>query len=333
MSKNYIDILLKLHEQYPDAIVGAQASEIRNIPRDAELDEVGVTLKQGGIDDTRPGRWRWLGYLLPKAVYEATLEEMNEYMEFIGPSYRNIPHEAVRVKYGVMVTGFDGVMDKICDQHGIRRIATVVPRAKYIGEKGLFGNPRLYEAMGFAHNLRYEFDEVEKFKVRDGMAEMPKNKIFDYVLDRYCESPVRVLEIGRMRNTAPFSEASDGWSTLQFARNSKVEVLYSVDNDPKTLKVCEQYPELADGKVVFAERVEDLRWDQVDLLYLDAENSANATVGHYESMKGGLIDSAVILIDDVYSPDGNKGNLIIPLLEKEGYMIEKIYPMALARKV
>jgi hypothetical protein len=169
VSKNYIDILLKLHEQYPDAIVGAQASEIRNIPRDAELDEVGVTLKQGGIDDTRPGRWRWLGYLLPKAVYEATLEEMNEYMEFIGPSYRNIPHEAVRVKYGVMITGFDGVMDKILDNHKIRRIATVIPRAKYIGESGLFGSPRLFKAMGFAHNLNFEFDdEPETLRVRDG---------------------------------------------------------------------------------------------------------------------------------------------------------------------
>lgn len=168
VSKDYIDILLKLHEQFPDAIVGAQASEIRNIPKDAELDEVGVTLKQGGIADTRPGRWRWLGYLLPKSVYEATLEEMDEYMEFIGGSYRNIPHEAVRVKYGVEVTGFDGVMDKICDGHKIRRIATVVPRGKYIGETGLFGNPRLYKMMGFGHNLRYEFDEVKEFRVREG---------------------------------------------------------------------------------------------------------------------------------------------------------------------
>ena len=169
VSKDYIDVLLKLHEQYPDAVVGAQATEIKNIPRDAKLDEVAVTVKQTSDGQARAGRWRWLGYLLPKSVYEETLEDMDEYMHFIGPSYRNVPHQAVQLKYGVVVTGFDGVMDKILDNHKIRRIATVIPRAKYIGESGLFGSPRLFKAMGFAHNLNFEFDdEPETLRVRDG---------------------------------------------------------------------------------------------------------------------------------------------------------------------
>jgi len=172
LSKDYIDVLLKLHDQYPDAIVGAQASEIKNIPNNAKLDEVAVTVKQTSDGQARAGRWRWLGYLLPKSVYDATLEDMNEYMHFIGPSYRNLPHQAVQLKYGVVVTGFDGVMDKILDNHKLRRIATVIPRAKYIGESGLFGSPQLYKVMGFAYNLRYEFDdEPEKFRIRDGCNE------------------------------------------------------------------------------------------------------------------------------------------------------------------
>jgi len=90
----------------------------------------------------------------------ATLEEMDEYMEFCGPSYRNIPHHAIRIKYGCEVTGFDGVMDVICNRHEIERIATVIPRAKYIGEKGLFGTPGIFNKMGFPRYDTFEFDET-----------------------------------------------------------------------------------------------------------------------------------------------------------------------------
>ena len=32
---------------------------------------------------------------------------------------------------------------------------------------------------------------------------MQKHEVFGYVLDRYCEPPVTVLEIGRMRDSRP----------------------------------------------------------------------------------------------------------------------------------
>ena len=161
VSPDYIDVLLKLNDQYPDAIVGAQATEIRNIPAYATIDMVGVTSDTSPGDAiARGGRWRWLAYLLPKAIHLATVDEMDEYMEFIGPSYRNIPHHAVRIKYGCEVTGFDGVMDVICNRHEIERIATVVPRARYIGESGLFGTPGIYAKMGFPKHDVIEFDET-----------------------------------------------------------------------------------------------------------------------------------------------------------------------------
>ena len=166
VSRDYIDVLLKMHKQYPDAIVGAQATEMRNIPPNATLDQVGVTTSNSKGDAIAvPGRWRWLGYLMPKAVHEATVDEMNEYMRFIGPSYRNIPHDAVRVKYGVTITGFDGLMDKFCDDKGIRRIATVIPRARYIGVSGLFGNPQLFARMGFPRYSKIEFNEPDTFRI------------------------------------------------------------------------------------------------------------------------------------------------------------------------
>lgn len=339
VSEDYIDILLRLHEQFPDAVVGAQATEARNIPKDATLDEVGVTVKQN-MDDasrSRPGRWRWLGYLLPKAIYKATLKEMDEYMTFIGSSYRNIPHNAVRAKFDVIITGFDGVMDRILEKHMIRRIATVIPRAMYIGEEGLFGNPQLFKVMGYPINARYGFDEseVKKFRIRPGCddASMPKRDIFAWVLDRYCNAPVRVLEIGRIRNTRPQGERNDGWSTLHIAENPKVDLLYSIDNDPKTLDFCHEIiPTAVEKKIRYAERIEDYEEiEPINLLYLDAENEPEKIFAHYMAVSPYLAPGALILIDDVY--DIGKGNIVVPYLKKHGYRIEKLYPMALARKV
>ena len=161
VSEDYIELLLRMHEQYPDAIVGAQASEMRNIPSYAKPNMVGITEGASPGDSTaRAGRWRWLAYLVPVSAYLATLAEMDDYMDFIGPSYRNIPHHAVRVRYGCEVTGFDGVMDVICNQHEIQRIATVIPRGRYIGETGLFGTPKIFGQMGFPRYDTIKFDEA-----------------------------------------------------------------------------------------------------------------------------------------------------------------------------
>ena len=157
----YIETLFKLHEQFPDALVGAQATESRNLPRDAALDHVGIVTKAFGDAHAIPGRWRWLAYLMPKSAHEKTVAEMDEYMEFIGPSYRDIPHHAIRIKYQCEVTGFDGIMDKLCDKHEIRRVSTVIPRARYIGKSGLFGTPDIFNRMGFPSWDKYEFDESQ----------------------------------------------------------------------------------------------------------------------------------------------------------------------------
>jgi len=166
VSKSYIRLLLNLHKRYPDAIVGAQATEEKNIPKDSQLNQIGITLKQknyiGGTNvqgPVSPGRWRYLAYLMPKSVYKQIKDEFDEYINYIGPSYQNLPHMAVCIRWGVTVSGFDGVLDKLLDNHGIARIATVIPRGKYLGKVGLFSSERLFKAMGFDNNLRYEFDE------------------------------------------------------------------------------------------------------------------------------------------------------------------------------
>ena len=165
---------------------------------------------------------------------------------------------------------------------------------------------------------------------------MRKSEICTWVIDHYCKPPVTVLEIGRLRDIRPQYREGDGWSTLQFARSPKVAIIYSIDNDPQTLAACSQFPELAprtnQGKVVYAEKVEEIDPPPINFLYLDAENDAKAMANHYEAAKGFLAENALILIDDVYSPEGVKGDILVPMLEKEGYEVQQIYPMALAIK-
>jgi len=161
---------------------------------------------------------------------------------------------------------------------------------------------------------------------------MTKGEIITSVVNRF-DRKIRVLEIGRIRAADHGHEIGDGWSTLQFVRSGLVDVLYSVDNDPATLDVCARFQELSRKMVVFASSVKELGdLVPIDLLYLDAENDAEATVGHFRSMEGFLAEDAIVLIDDVYGGNGVKGDLIVPLLEKEGWTIEKLGPMAIAKK-
>ena len=67
-------------------------------------------------------------------------------------------------------------------------------------------------------------------------------------------------------------------------------------------------------------------------MYLDAENKAEATVEHFRSAERFLAPDAIVLIDDVYGGIGVKGTLIIPLLEEEGWTVERMGPMAIARR-
>ena len=159
---------------------------------------------------------------------------------------------------------------------------------------------------------------------------MTKGEIITSVVERF-DRPIRVLEIGRLRAADSAHERGDGWSTLRFARSDKVEKLYSVDNNPDTLTVCKTFPELRWDKVVYAESVRELgEIEPIDLLYLDAEEDADATVVHFLSMKDGLSEDAIVLMDGVY--DGIKGDNIIPLLVDEGWRVEEEGPMAIAYK-
>lgn len=161
---------------------------------------------------------------------------------------------------------------------------------------------------------------------------MTKGEIINSVIGRF-DRPIRVLEIGRIRAADHAHERGDGWSTLQFARSDNVRLLYSVDNDPETLKVCATFPVLRGDKIVYSTSVKELEEiEPIDLLYLDAENDAEATVVHFRSMENSLSDDAIILIDDVYEGSGEKGDLIVPLLAYEGWMIERMGPMAIAIK-
>jgi len=160
---------------------------------------------------------------------------------------------------------------------------------------------------------------------------MTKGEIINSVMARF-DYPIRVLEIGRIRSTSLANERGDGWSTLWFALNCNVNILYSIDNNPATEKVCATFPALQDERIVYAPSVEDLgEIDPIDLLYLDAEDDAEATVGHFRSVEGNLADGAIVLIDDVYECNGVKGDMLIPLLKDAGWEIEAIGPMAIAR--
>jgi len=190
---------------------------------------------------------------------------------------------------------------------------------------------------------------------------MNKGEIIRSVVARF-DCPIRVLEIGRLRNASPGYEVSDGWSTLQFARHPSVSLLVSIDNNPETLAACQNFPKLQVGNVVYGAGLKHVVLDGgpaleivgatdvlgasldrrfvpigIDLLYLDAADDAMETVSHFQVVGSWLSDQAMVLMDDVYSGElafsaRSKGSRLVPQLEGEGWIIEQLGPMALAHR-
>lgn len=160
------------------------------------------------------------------------------------------------------------------------------------------------------------------------------NHLFSLMGD--MKDPLTIVETGTIRIHGDVGLMGDGHSTLKFADYcSKFGgKLYSVDIDPEAVvlssrMVSRKYPDV-EVNVVESDSVAFLEsFDQpIDVLYLDSANDANLILKEAKAALCHLHTESIVLIDDCFceelkkSYDIEKGDLVIPFLEENGWVME-----------
>jgi hypothetical protein len=156
VSKHYLEVLLHLYEEYGYHFITA-CDRGKATPPEAYQDPEAIE---------RLGEWNthFWGYLLDREGVEAIKQPLKDYCELVGENYHTRPANLIRNTFGVQASSHDGLLEKYLKINDIHRLATYLPRAKYIGEHGMHCNTKVFQKYGFHIDKPYEFIN-EPFRV------------------------------------------------------------------------------------------------------------------------------------------------------------------------
>lgn len=155
-----------------------------------------------------------------------------------------------------------------------------------------------------------------------------------FTLMSEMKDPLVIVETGTIRNHLETYGDGDGHSTLRFAQyvNNFGGEFYSVDIDPiavvvSTMVCTRDYPSAMDKvKIIESDSVAFLKsFDKpIDVLYLDSANDAELILNEAKAALSHLHSESCILIDDCFNKNYHveKGSLVIPFLEENGWIME-----------
>jgi hypothetical protein len=138
-----------------------------------------------------------------------------------------------------------------------------------------------------------------------------------------------IVEVGTTRGGYGGGPKGDGWATLAWAwfTNKYGGEVHTIDIDDNCLDQCKaitkNYSNIMYHNCTGEEFLKSFK-SKINLLYLDGSDDVNEMVDEYESCKELLLNSSLILLDDIpidYETSG-KGQLIIPILLNDGWNIE-----------
>lgn len=149
LSPYYLHLLVTINKQFSKCIVQAN-DRTGGLPKD------NFTLH---LNELIPSWCHWWGYLMPYDIYKQIQEGFDYYVNFIGPNYRKRPSKAIKQEFNVGATSHDAILSLYSEKSNIQKLTTVVPRAKYIGERGLHARPEWYKKFKFNIEKPYIFEE------------------------------------------------------------------------------------------------------------------------------------------------------------------------------
>lgn len=149
-----------------------------------------------------------------------------------------------------------------------------------------------------------------------------------------------IVETGTIRNNEPRYMRGDGHSARKFAEYLRYNggVLYSIDIDPDAVKLAKSILNIQYSDIeIHVINSDSVQWlsnfeGDIDVLYLDSANDSELILNEAKAGCPKLKKGGYLLIDDIDESLGEKGKLVIPYLEKEGYELIKKDYQALFRK-
>lgn len=158
ISPYYIKILMKLYKQFPEAIISS-ADKGYNNPKEIEEN-------LNKVNNHKPHLW---GYMAPSSYALAIRDELLNFCNYCGSGPVKGQQMYVKQRWGLYTAAVDCFIETKFDELGLKTITTVIPRGKYIGEKGLHFNPKTFrDKHGFGHDNQYIFEEdkyIEQFEL------------------------------------------------------------------------------------------------------------------------------------------------------------------------
>lgn len=154
LSPHYIQLLVKMSKQFPENVVQA-CDRTGALPKDDFKNHLHKVIK------SNCHLW---GYLMSKSVCDSVYPKLQEYIKLIGNDYLKRPHEKIKSKFEIKASSHDAIIAKALTENNINKITTVVPRAKYIGEKGMHATPNWYKKFKFDKEKQYIFEEDQNIK-------------------------------------------------------------------------------------------------------------------------------------------------------------------------
>jgi predicted O-methyltransferase YrrM len=147
-------------------------------------------------------------------------------------------------------------------------------------------------------------------------------------MERSGKKSLRILEVGVLRARDPEHKAGDGHSTLAFAQIAKETggSFDGIDLEPREALEAVKEAGLADVCTFWTgDSIERMSWlvntgHTFDVIYLDCDNSASATMREYLYALELLERPGLIMGDDMNTDhrETKKGKILIPYLREEG---------------
>lgn len=135
-----------------------------------------------------------------------------------------------------------------------------------------------------------------------------------------------IVELGAIRNIKPIAEHSDGWSTVQWSKNSSE--VYTIDNDARAIETSKKLVPNVNYLCCDGFKFLKAFHKKIDLLYLDGPDAnKGGQEFHLEALLvAPLADRCLVLMDDCDLWPGRwigrgKGELAIPKALEMGFKI------------